>query len=372
VVDRGHEVSVVARTCDVPGADGVRFHRVRGPARPFLLAYPWFMVAGGLSLRRHRRGAVISTGTVVPNRVEAVAVHCCHQAYTAISGRPQRLFRIYGKTIALVKRVSERWYVRRNAQARFVCVSDGVADEIRRFFPAAAGRVMTIHNGVDTAAFAPGVRVQQAQALRARLAIGEDRLVLAFVASEWEHKGLRTVLEAIAEAPAWDLLVAGRGRVGDYQAVLAATGIAGRVHWLGVVEDVQSVYGASDAFVLASHYETFSLVTFEAAASGLPLLATDVNGVRELLDGGRGGAPITLGPAMIAARLRELGADAGLRAQLGASARRATERFSWERMVDSYEQLLNDVITPATADPPRSSRPVAAGPHGRTDRAPQP
>ena len=43
---RGHEVTVIARTCALPQDAGVKFHRVRGPSRPALLAYPWFMLAG--------------------------------------------------------------------------------------------------------------------------------------------------------------------------------------------------------------------------------------------------------------------------------------------------------------------------------------
>src|SRR5579862_1361475 len=44
--ERGHEITVIARTCELPAQAGVRFRRVRGPARPFLLAYPWFLLAG--------------------------------------------------------------------------------------------------------------------------------------------------------------------------------------------------------------------------------------------------------------------------------------------------------------------------------------
>src|ERR1700675_1575236 len=53
---RGHEVTVIARTCELPANAGVIFHRVRGPGRPFLLGYPSFMVMGSLAVRRWRRG----------------------------------------------------------------------------------------------------------------------------------------------------------------------------------------------------------------------------------------------------------------------------------------------------------------------------
>src|SRR2546423_13415400 len=48
----GHRVTVISRTCVLRPTKGVTFHRVRGPARPFLLAYPWFMVAGSLRVWR--------------------------------------------------------------------------------------------------------------------------------------------------------------------------------------------------------------------------------------------------------------------------------------------------------------------------------
>src|SRR5438445_10354499 len=43
---RGHDVTVIARSCDLPAGSGVRFRRVRSPARPFVVSYPWFMLAG--------------------------------------------------------------------------------------------------------------------------------------------------------------------------------------------------------------------------------------------------------------------------------------------------------------------------------------
>jgi glycosyltransferase involved in cell wall biosynthesis len=335
----GHEVTVIARTCELPPDAEVTFHRVRGPSRPFLIAYPWFMLAGSLAVARWRRGLVQSTGAIVLNRVDSVAIHCCHQSYTAMPGRPTRLFRWYGKAVGMVKRVSERWCVRANSEAALVCVSDGVAEEMREHYPEAAGRVVTIHNGVDTQAFAPGVREREAAALRARLGIGPQRLVLAFVGGDWEHKGLRWPLEALAQAPDWDLLVAGAGHVPPYRELSERLGVSERVHWLGVVRDIQTVYELADAFVLASSYETFSLVTFEAAASGLPILATAVNGVRELIEDRHSGLLIDANPDAIAARLGELADDRELRARLGAAARDSALRFSWEQMLSAHERL---------------------------------
>jgi UDP-glucose:(heptosyl)LPS alpha-1,3-glucosyltransferase len=335
----GHDVTVIARTCELPAGASVRFHRVPGPRRPFLLFYPWFMLVGSLAVRRWRRGVVQATGAIVWNRVDSVAIHCCHQVYRAAPTRSSRLFRLNVALGGLVKRVAERAFVRANRRATFVCVSEGVADEMRDHHPTIRHRVVTIHNGVDTHAFAPGAHAERALALRASLGISQQRLVAVFVAREWGHKGLRAAIEALSSAPAWDLVVAGDGDRASYQRLADSLGVAGAVHWLGVTREIPVVYGLADAFVLPSSYETFSLVTFEAAASGLPVLATPVSGVLELIRDGENGFLISAEAPTIAARLNELAGDPGLRARLGAAARQSALGFTWEDAVARHHEL---------------------------------
>jgi len=337
----GHEVTVIARTCELPASAGVVFHRVPGPGRPFLVAYPWFIVAGSLAVWRWRRGVVQATGAIVLNRVDVIAVHYCHQVGPANPSRSTRLFSWHIKAVRLVKRTAERICYRANRSATFVCVSEGVADEMREHYPQLAGRVITIHNGVDTEAFAPGVRTDEARALRLTLGIAEQRLVAVFVGSEWERKGLQVLIEALALAPDWDLVVAGDGDRPRYEGLAASLGVAQAVRWLGLTRDVQLVYGLADAFVLASSYETFSLVTYEAAASGLPILGTAVSGVRELIRDGQNGFLIAREPRMIAERLERLAAEPALRARMGRAARQSALAFSWQKMVAEHHELYS-------------------------------
>ncbi len=335
----GHEVNVIARTCELPPGTGVAFHRIRGPGRPFALAYPWFMLAGSLALRRRRRGIVQATGAIVLNRVDVLAVHYCHQVGPVNPSRSTRLFRGHVRVAGMLKRAGERLCFRRADTAAVVCVSEGVAAEVRSHFPELAARVQTIHNGVDTDAFAPGSRAEEARALSASLGIPEGGLVAAFVGSEWERKGLECALRALPLAAEWTLVVAGAGDEERYRELAAALGVDDRVRWLGVTSDVQLVYQLADAFVLPSSYETFSLVTFEAAASGLPILASAVSGVRELIDDGRNGFLIERDPQRIALRLKELGADEELRSRLGRAARESAMRFGRARMVAEHHEL---------------------------------
>ena len=337
----GHEVTVIAHACELPAGAGVVFHRVRGPSRPFLLGYPWFMLMGSLAVRRWRRGVVQATGAIVLNRVDVIAVHYCHQVGVVTPSRTTMLFRAHVKAMGIMSRVAERLCFRASTSAVFVCVSDGVAEEIREHYPEVSDRVVTIHNGVDTETFAPGAHRDEARAMRETLEIPEERLVAVFVGSEWKRKGLRPAIEALALTSDWDLVVAGGGDEAHYQELADAIGVGDRVHWLGVVRDVQIVYELADAFVLPSSYETFSLVTFEAAASGLAVLATPVSGVRELIKDGQNGFLISQEPGMIAGRLGQLAADPALRTRLGRAARQSALEFSWQKMVTKHHELYS-------------------------------
>jgi UDP-glucose:(heptosyl)LPS alpha-1,3-glucosyltransferase len=346
----GHGVTVIARTCELPPGTEVTFRRVRGPRRPFLLAYPWFLIAGSIATRRWRRGIVQATGAIVLGRVDVVSVHYCHQVGPVNASRTNPIFRAQAGLARLLKRIGERVCFRLNRSATFVCVSEGVAEEIREHYPSLAPRTITIHNGVDTRTFAPGVRADEARALRRSLEVADEQLVAAFVGSEWERKGLRPLIEALARAPGWSVVVAGDGDRESYQRVAQELGVGAAVRWLGLSEDVQLAYALADAFVLPSAYETFSLATFEAAACGLPVLATAVSGVRELIRDGENGFFINRDPAEIARRLEQLG-DQKLRRALGEAAHRSAQRFTWQQTVSGHHELYARLMNPSSRAP---------------------
>jgi UDP-glucose:(heptosyl)LPS alpha-1,3-glucosyltransferase len=336
---RGYGVGIVAYECELPEGSGVRFHRVRGPNRPFVLSYPWFVLAASFVVRRRRRGIVLSTGAILLNRVDLIGVHYCQHVGPTMPKRNGPLFRLNAAVAGWMGRVFERLCFPLEDPRWFVCVSEGVADEIRTYFPRLADRAIVIPNGVDTEAFAPGSRARDAAAARQRLGIPPDRLVAIFVGSEWDRKGLEPAIRAIAGAEGWDLLVVGAGERGRYEAIAREAGVGERVRWAGVSRDVAPLYQLADALVFPSAYEAFPLVALEAAASGLPILATPVNGVRELVTDGIEGFVVARDAASIAARLRELGEDPALRARIGAAARGAALSYSWERMVERHDEL---------------------------------
>ncbi len=172
--------------------------------------------------------------------------------------------------------------------------------------------------------------------------IRQAKLVL-FAGGDWESKGLPHAVDALALAPR--LAPRGRGsrRSGTPPVARPRTGTEARLWFLGRVRDMPRLYAASDAFLLPTAYEAFPLVALEAAASGLPLLVTRVNGVEDLLRDGDNGWFISRDAGDIARRLNELAADPQLAQRMGDAARRAATSYSWEAMAEGYLSLYADL-----------------------------
>lgn len=159
------------------------------------------------------------------------------------------------------------------------------------------------------------------------------------------RKGVDDAIAALRDVPDAELLVAGGPQVDGLRndaeaqrlsAHARACGVADRVTFLGRVErsDVPALLRSADAVVCAAWYEPFGIVPLEAMAAGVPVVATAVGGQTDtVIDRFTGLHVAPRQPRAIAAALRELFADAPLRARLGAAGRRrAQHRFTWDRI----------------------------------------
>jgi glycosyltransferase involved in cell wall biosynthesis len=345
LLECGHQVTVVACRCGVPAHPHLRWVRVRGPARPFVLRFSWFFLAGSVGAHRFRRGVLHTTGALIANRADVSTVHFCHRAFarTGLSrtDRDSAPYRVNAAVAQVLARAAESFAYRPARTRRLVAVSLGGSDELRELFPRMANSVSTIPNGVDLELFHPSSAVRAE--IRAELKLDDQQLVAAFVGGEWERKGLEHAIGALAAAPGWSLLVTGEGDEARFGRLADDAGVASRLRFLGRRRDVSRILAASDAFVLPTAYETFSLASFEAAACGLPVLNTHVHGVRELLVDGVNGWFVDRDAVEIAGRLRQL-EDPALRMQMGDAAQRAAARFTWDGVVDAYSDLYEDLL----------------------------
>lgn len=207
---------------------------------------------------------------------------------------------------------------------RVVAVSEA-AREVLLSAGVAPARVAVIDNGVDLARFRPAPRPHGQ--IRTVLAIG--RLV--------PQKGFDLLVQAMAGLPELDLLIVGEGP----QAPLLR---APRVELRGWVPDVPALLAQAELVVVPSRWEGFGLVAVEAMAAGVPVIASDVPGLREVL----GEAAVRV-PAGDARALQEaigaVAADPERRRRMQEEGLRQAARFGIEASVAAYERLYVELLT---------------------------
>lgn len=348
LLEAGASVTVIARTCSLPRHERLRFVRVRTPARPFSVAYPAFIAVASLIATRRGDRLLHTTGAIVLNRADVSTVHYCHRAARrrfagTRASRSTAAHRLNSRIVAMMSHAAEAWCYRPARAGALCAVSRGMAAELQAEFPQMREAIRTIPNGVDVKRFRPDPVVRRQ--MRAELAISEEVPVALFTGGDWERKGLRHAVAALQHADGWKLLVAGSGDPAPLVAAARTAGTADRLRFLGPVKHMPALYAAADCLVLPTAYETFSLVSYEAAASGLPLLVTRVSGVEDLIEDGVNGWFITPDGERIADRLNALRADPELAAAMAAAARASALAHSWETMAQRYMSLYAELAS---------------------------
>jgi UDP-glucose:(heptosyl)LPS alpha-1,3-glucosyltransferase len=343
LLDARDRVTVIARRCALEPRPGLRFIRVPGPARPFSLAFPWFFAAASMLAAQQRRGLLHTTGALVANRADVSTVHLSHKAISSTgvvrASRQHRMYRFNARLAALLARTAERFCYRASRTRRLVAVSDGLGRELAAWFPRMADRIEVIVNGIDHQGLDDDPTARRS--LRSQWGLNESDFVALFVGSEWEGKGLRSCIEGVAQTPGCHLLVVGSGDTARFRAHARAARAEDRVHFVGRVNTATPYYRAADVFVLPTVYESFSLVTHEAAAAGLPLVVGRVSGVEDILVEGRNGWFVEQVGAQVALRLTQLRDDGDRRRAMGAASRSAVAGLDWTSMVAAYRNLYS-------------------------------
>ncbi|HEY3884657.1 MAG TPA: GT4 family glycosyltransferase PelF [Vicinamibacterales bacterium] len=208
-------------------------------------------------------------------------------------------------------------------------------------------RIEVIENGIDLARYQASA---DRAALRFRLGLDPSRRYVAMVARFHPVKDHRTLLRAFAmvaaAVPEADLLLVGDGPLlGELEQLTTSLGIAGRVRFMGVRDDVPEILKAIDVFTLSSVSEAASITLLEAMAAGAPVVVTDVGGnpeiVRQRVDGlltPRGDA------GALAHALIEMLSDPGLAVSLGRNgAERVRSGYQLDRTIERYGAMYEEL-----------------------------
>jgi len=350
---REHEFTVFAVEFANPCPERVRFVRVPVPTRPLAFLFLAYHLVAPLAflLHRLRTGGRFDLVQMVESKLgfgHVAYVKFCHRAYLRDHWKGTGARDLRGAL-----RFLDHWlhalaepFVFRRAR-RLVVPSQGLRRELEATYPFTRGKIAVIPNPVDLDRMRPPEGFDRA-GFRAERGASPEDLVLVFVAlGHFERKGLHLVLEALARLrdPRVRLWVVGgeKDLVSAWERRASGLGLAERVRFFGMQKDVRPFLWGADAFVFPSVYETFSLVSFEAAAAGLPLVVTPLYGVEEFMRDGETGFVVERsaeGVAEAIGRLLIMPPEARL--ELGKRARESVERFGVQSFVENWRSFYEE------------------------------
>ncbi|MEJ5073851.1 glycosyltransferase family 4 protein [Enterobacter ludwigii] len=169
-----------------------------------------------------------------------------------------------------------------------ICNAEMVKNEIIEDFGVDAKKIHVIYNSIDSSRFVPAQSVQKL-ALREKLGIPGEAVVLCFVGSGFERKGLAAAIKAIADTDRY-LLVIGQDKAEKHYKALAQTeGCSDRVRFCGMQKETLPFYQAADGLLLPTLYDPFPNVILESMACGLPVITSDTCGGSEFIEQGLNG-----------------------------------------------------------------------------------
>jgi glycosyltransferase involved in cell wall biosynthesis len=232
--------------------------------------------------------------------------------------------------------------------ARIVCVSQGVAEFVVRRGRFPQEKIVVIPNGIDASLYIHVVPIPVEQ-----LGVPNGRRIMVAMGRLDKQKGLDWLLSfaspLLAQTPQHDLVIVGDGpQRRELMNVADQAGVGSRVHFPGWRSDIPSILAASDLLLLPSRWEGMPNVVLEAMASGLPVVATQSEGVCELLSEAAEPQTVALGDSQaFTAKVVSIARDREMAAALGQKNRVIAEKnFSLATMVASYSRLFEALVQP--------------------------
>lgn len=233
--------------------------------------------------------------------------------------------------------------VYQNSYKKIVACSTKALETYRESYPSVK-HVCAINNGVDTKLF----REAKPFSKKELLGVGEDCFVVTMVARFMTMKRQDTVVESLAKLPKHFHVVFVGGEEYDeglikVKKISEELGVAERIHFLYIRKDVPRILKTSDVILMASDYEGLSLSSIEGMAAGKPFVATDVNGLREVVKGA--GILFENKEAnALAEILNRLDSDRAYYSNIANRCAKRALEYDIHQMVDSYLSVYQEVV----------------------------
>lgn len=230
----------------------------------------------------------------------------------------------------------DRWMYGR--YRRVICISKKAEENLRTFIGESKAAICTINNGVDVARFAGAPASPELETIAAG-----SRKIMMVAGFRWE-KDQDTIIRALEHLPAdFHLFLVGDGSRREELAILAERlGVAARVHFMGVRTDVAELLHAADYIVMSSHFEGLSLSSVEGMSVGKPFLASDVDGLREVVAGA--GILFPHGDHQtLAEEILSIESSSDMYTSISSKCRLRASHYDIAHMVDGYLKIYQSI-----------------------------
>lgn len=238
---------------------------------------------------------------------------------------------------------------------QIICVSNSNGELVAKLFPETETKISVVHNGIDLDAFERSIfpfSNQQRNTVRHThfSALNTDFVILS-IAALHPRKGLKYLIEAMRTVseihPEAKLVIVGEGqqkkellkKINKYK-------LTEKIILTGTLKDIPKVIKSSDLFVLPSIKEAFGIVLLEAMAAPLPIIASKVGGIPEIISDGKNG--IMVEPAnseQLAAQILKLIENKPLAQKLSFVALHDVKKFSAKLMAKKTEEVYDRILS---------------------------
>ena len=280
----GHRVTVIGHQIDEDLRGEVRFMPVPVSRWTSSTKNRSFAVNCGHAIKAGRFDVAYGLGRAfgldAVRVTERLQSHWLHVYYKP--GFSQRLQELNPRHRTLIE-LERRIYLAESTR-RIVTQSKLDRELLMKYYQIPEEKIRTIYNGIDSKIFHPDVRSSREQ-IRQKFGLPQTAPLLVFASMDFEGKGLRTILQSLAQLPKLDLhlLVLGTGPIHQFHNYARQLGVEKRVVFAGRQSDIANCYGAGDLFILPTEYEPFPNVNLEAMACGLPVLTTRTSGGADII-----------------------------------------------------------------------------------------
>ena len=229
---------------------------------------------------------------------------------------------------------------------KIIAISQMVKEDILENYKCPPEKISVVYNGVDLDRYHPDNKNIYRKAIRNQLGIPENSVLILFVGSGFERKGLEFLLkstEYLAKEN-WRLLLMGKGNFEKFMRYAPANK-RNRIITKEPDPKIEKFYAAADLFILPSIYEPFGNANLEALATGLPVITTKYCGASNIIDSKKNGLVVgdPYNSQEIAEKINYL-FDLSTRETMGRKARELAEQFPLERnsreMVEIYKTMI--------------------------------